>query len=395
MISSFKQYLVEEDREIFFTFGRMNPPTVGHGKLLDALSAKAGRSPYKAFLSQSQDAKKNPLPYNQKIKHTRKMFPKHARNVISNVKVKTAFDALVNLYDQGYKKITMVVGSDRVVEFETLINKYNGEKARHGFYNFERIRVLSAGARDPDAEGVEGMSASKQRDNASNNDFISFSQGLPKSLSNKDAKALFNDVRIGMGLKESHDFKNYIELEPVSDIREKFVAGELFEPGDKVVVKDSGKTGRIHRLGTNYVIVSLDEGRITRQWIEGIVKEDQRYKDQPEWGTPESTKKARSMTPGQQEGLKDTEDNPCWDNYKPVGTKKKNGKTVPNCVPEKLEKVLSRRKKKVSEQDSQVDRVKAKIDKEKKDDAIKHDRMIDRASIRQARTDARLSKPKL
>lgn len=395
MISSFKQYIVEEDREIFFTFGRMNPPTIGHGKLLDALNAKAGRNPYKVFLSQSQDAKKNPLTYDQKVKHVRKMFPKHGRNIISNRKVKTALDAAVNLYDQGYKKINMIVGSDRVAQFDALINQYNGVKSRHGFYNFERVRVLSAGTRDPDAEGVEGMSASKQRENAANNDFTSFAQGLPKSLSNKDAKKLFNDVRIGMGLKESNDFKNHVELEPVSDIREKFVAGELFEPGDKVIVKESGKTGRIYRLGTNYVIISLDEGRITRQWIDGVVAEDKWYKDTPEWGTPEATKKAKKMTPGEKkEGLKDPKDNPCWPGYKPVGTKKKNGKTVPNCVPEQLDKILSRRKKKMTEQD-QVDRAKAKIDKEKKADAIKHDRMMDRAKIRQARSDARLSKPKV
>jgi len=267
---SFKQYLVEEQREVFFTFGRMNPPTIGHGKLMSVLATKAGKNPYKVYISQSQDAKKNPLTYDQKIKHVRKMFPKHARNVISDKKLRNVFEVASALYDQGFNKVTMVVGADRITEFKTLLDKYNGVKGRHGFYNFEKINVVSAGDRDPDAEGVEGMSASKQRENAKNNDFTTFAQGVPNTMSNKDAKRLFNDVRAGMGLKEMTQFKNHIELEPVSDIREKFIEGELFNEGDNVVIKSSGKTGYIHRLGTNYVIIALDEGRISRQWIDDV-----------------------------------------------------------------------------------------------------------------------------
>jgi nicotinamide mononucleotide adenylyltransferase len=118
MISRFSQYLVEEEKVIYFTFGRMNPPTIGHGKLLDVLAAKAGRNPYKIFLSQSQDVKKNPLSYSDKIKSIRKMFPKHARNVMINKKVKTPFDALTALYDEGYRKVVMVADSDRIAEYD-------------------------------------------------------------------------------------------------------------------------------------------------------------------------------------------------------------------------------------------------------------------------------------
>ena len=178
MINTFSQYIVEEERVVYFTFGRMNPPTIGHGKLLDVLAKKAGRNPYKVYMSQSTDAKKNPLSYSDKIKHTRKMFPKHARSIMINKKVRTAIEALVSLYDDGFRKIVMVVGSDRVREFDILLNKYNGVKARHGFYNFKSIDVISAGARDPDAQGVEGMSASKQRSNATSNDFTAFAQAF-------------------------------------------------------------------------------------------------------------------------------------------------------------------------------------------------------------------------
>lgn len=338
--SSFKQYLVEEQRECFFTFGRMNPPTIGHGKLMNVLSTKAGRNPYKVYLSQSQDPKKNPLSYDQKIKHVRKMFPKHGRNVILNKKVKNVFDIAVSLHDQGFNRITMVVGADRIAEFETLLNKYNGTKARHGFYNFEKISIVSAGDRDPDAEGVEGMSASKQRANASANDFTTFSQGVPSNMNNRDAKKLFNDIRTGMGLKETTKFKNHIALEKVSEVREKYIEGDLFAEGDRVRNK-AGVSGTIHRLGTNYLLVALDEGRIARYWlddvelIEGTLTAEKDHPPAPEWGTPASTKKAKKMTPGE---VKEDE----------------------------------------------LVRAKAKIDREKEADKIKHDRILDRARMARA-----------
>lgn len=270
MIKNFSQYLVEEEREVYFTFGRMNPPTIGHGKVMDSLAMKSGKSDYKVFVSQSQDAKKNPLSYADKIKHTRKMFPKHARNIMVDKSVKTAINAMVVLYDQGYKTVTMVVGDDRITEFDVLLNKYNGTKARHGFYNFMSIKIVSAGKRDPDAVGVEGMSASKQRENASKNDFVSFSQGVPKSMTNPDTRKLYNDVRKGMGLKEANEFRNHLELETVSETREKFVQGELFEVGDIVVIKESEEVATISVLGANYVIVETSDGKKMRKWLESV-----------------------------------------------------------------------------------------------------------------------------
>ena len=270
MIKNFSQYLVEEEREVYFTFGRMNPPTIGHGKVMDSLAMKSGKSDYKVFVSQSQDAKKNPLSYADKIKHTRKMFPKHARNIMVDKSVKTAINAMVVLYDQGYKTVTMVVGDDRIREFDVLLNKYNGTKARHGFYNFMSIKIVSAGKRDPDAVGVEGMSASKQRENASKNDFVSFSQGVPKSMTNPDTRKLYNDVRKGMGLKEANEFRNHLELETVSETREKFVQGELFEVGDIVVIKESEEVATISVLGANYVIVETNDGKKMRKWLESV-----------------------------------------------------------------------------------------------------------------------------
>ena len=269
MIKNFSKYLVEEEREVYFTFGRMNPPTIGHGKVMDTLSKKSGKSDYKVFVSQSQNPKKDPLTYTQKIKHIRKMFPKHARNVMLDKKVKNVFDVAASLYDQGYRNVTMVVGEDRIREFDTLLNKYNGVKARHGFYNFKRINIVSAGARDPDAEGVEGMSASKQRANASANDFVTFSQGVPRTMSNKDARSLFNDVRRGMGLKEERSFKNHVELPVVSETREQYVQGSLYQVGDSVVIKETEELGTVSFLGSNYVIVECGDKKY-RKWLDAV-----------------------------------------------------------------------------------------------------------------------------
>ena len=373
MIKNFSQYLVEEEREVYFTFGRMNPPTVGHGKVMDTLAQKSGKADYKVFVSQTQDAKKNPLSYSDKIKHTRKMFPKHARNIMVDKSVKTAINAMVVLYDQGYKSVTMVVGDDRITEFEVLLKKYNGAKARHGFYNFKNIKVVSAGARDPDASGVEGMSASKQRENASKNDFVAFSQGVPKSMSNPDTRKLFNDVRAGMGLKEASEFRNHIELETVSETREKFVQGELFEIGDTVVIKESEEIATVSILGANYVIVETNEGKKIRKWLDAVEiveKQDPDIKDregtQParyHAGLKKSTKVKRDAhfkkhgkkddddssaykpAPGDAtaktkpskytKSFKDMYDEDCWDGYKQVGMKKgRKGNMVPNCVAE-------------------------------------------------------------
>jgi len=268
MIKDFKSYLTEEAKEVYFTFGRMNPPTIGHGKVLDTIAKKAKGADWKVYVSQSVGAK-DPLSYSDKVKHLRKMFPKYGRNIMVDKSVKNVFDISAKLYDQGYKNITMVVGEDRLREFDVLLNKYNGKKARHGFYNFESIKVVSAGARDPDAEGVEGMSASKQRANAKENDYQAFTQGVPKSMSDRDTRKLFNDVRKGLGLKEETSFKRHIELPKVSDIREQFVKGELFELGDTVVIKESEEVGIVSVLGSNYVIVECGDRKI-RKWLDAV-----------------------------------------------------------------------------------------------------------------------------
>tara|TARA_Y100001937_G_scaffold8560_1_gene10568 strand:- start:165 stop:932 length:768 start_codon:yes stop_codon:yes gene_type:complete len=203
------------------------------------------------------------------------MFPKHARQIMSDMKVKTVFDAATKLYNEGFKKISMVVGSDRINEFNLLLNKYNGKKGRHGFYNFENINVVSAGERDPDADGAKGMSASKMRQAVMEKDFTSFSQGLPRSVSNSEAKKLYNSVRSGMGLKEQKEFKNHVSLAKVSDRREEYVEGKILNAGDKVTIKENNKSGIVISRGSNYVIVE-SEGKQRRYWLDAVELSNQK-----------------------------------------------------------------------------------------------------------------------
>ena len=182
MISSFSQ-LLEQKGSVVFTFGRFNPPTTGHEKLIQKVAAVAGSNPFRIYPSQSQNQKKDPLPFALKVAYMRKMFPKYAKNIIADRNIKTALDIAVKLHNEGFKNLMMVVGSDRVREFSSLLKSYNGvEGKRHGFYDFDTIEVVSAGDRDPDAEGVSGMSASKMRNAASINDFESFQKGLPSGF---------------------------------------------------------------------------------------------------------------------------------------------------------------------------------------------------------------------
>ena len=279
MIKSFSDYLSEQKGEITFVFGRFNPPTTGHEKLFEKLKKVSGGS-YRIYASKSQDPKKNPLPFKVKIKFMRKMFPKHARNIMADADVRTVLDIAVKLYDQGFTKVQMVAGSDRVKEFNTLLNKYNGVKARHGFYNFEEgVKVISAGERDPDAEGVAGMSASKLRAFVAAGDLQGFADNSLE-IPGDGIQTLYYALRKGMGLKKESTRK-HIELQPVSEHREKFVEGSLFKAGDEVVLKENGSVGTIQRCGTNFLVVEFGDWK-KRVWLDQVelLEKEERKKKQ-------------------------------------------------------------------------------------------------------------------
>ena len=198
-MKTFNNFLTEATgKGAVFSFGRFNPPTTGHAKLVDKLKKESGGYTPLVFTSHSTDKKKNPLTHKDKIKYLRKFFGK----IIVDSQTRTVFEIATELHKQGYSKIKMIVGSDRIKEFNVLLNKYNGVKAKHGFYKFDDIQVISAGERDPDADDTSGMSASKLRDLAQEGDFNAFAKGVPSS-NNSDVKGLYTAVRRGMGIVES------------------------------------------------------------------------------------------------------------------------------------------------------------------------------------------------
>lgn len=188
-------------KAIVTTFGRMNPPTVGHQKLIDKVKtlAKSQNAKHDIRVSHSVDSKKNPLTSEQKLKHLGRMFPD--TNFSASSKEHPSFiHHLKELHSKGYTHVTMVAGSDRIPEYQRIIDKYNKPG---GEFNFKSIKLHSAGERDPDAEGVEGMSASKMRSHAQAGNYHSFKSGLPSHVSHEHATDLYNDVRKGMKIEES------------------------------------------------------------------------------------------------------------------------------------------------------------------------------------------------
>jgi len=253
-MKSFKQFNEEIVKPVVITFGRFNPPTVGHGKLFKKVASVAKGNDYRIHASQSNDPKKNPLKYNDKVKFLRKMFPEHGRSIILDTSIKNIFSAASKAYEDGYSKLIVVVGDDRVGEFKQTLVKYNGVKGRHGFYDFEYgIEIKSAGVRDPDSDdAVEAMSASKMRNAAADNDLKTFTLGMPKNF--RGTAELMNAVRKGMGLKESTNFRKHFELE-TNSIRERYISGEIFNVGDKVINKKDNQEYTITEKFTNHVSI--------------------------------------------------------------------------------------------------------------------------------------------
>ena len=262
----------EQAGSVVFTFGRFNPPTTGHEKLLNKVKMVAGSSRYVIYPSQSQNPKKDPLPFALKVAYMRKMFPKHAKNIMADKKIINVFDIAVKLYNEKYTDIGMVVGSDRVKEFRSLLDKYNGVTGKkHGYYKFRTISVISAGERDPDAEGVSGMSASKMRAAAYKGDLESFKLGVPKGF--KEVEKLYKDVRKYMGLREQRDMGLMTDYE---ELRDAYLTGKVWNIDD--LIEARGITGKIIRRGTNYIAFVDESNKVHKAWLHEIT-----INERPNW----------------------------------------------------------------------------------------------------------------
>ena len=329
-IDGFSKFLEAQQKTVVFSFGRLNPPTIGHQKLLQKIvqTAKKAGGQAKLFVSISQDAKKNPLIASKKITFIKKMFPKEARQI--EIKdVHTVLDVAVDSHGK-YDNLVMVVGSDRVNDFKSLLNKYNGVDSTHGFYKYKDIQIVSAGERDPDAEGATGMSASKMRAAAASGDYDSFALGLPDTY--KDGERLYKDIRLGMNIREQlKPFKPVAEMNSIEFIREQYFQNLIYNIGDWVKDIKTGVSGEVVKRGTNYITLVQEDFTLHKIWLENVESMEQQHKKLPEainflknrnlweklqretrkkdkeldarnketWGTKELTKKFKKITPGE------------------------------------------------------------------------------------------------
>ena len=291
-------------------FGRFNPPTSGHGKLLGAAKKAAAGGDLKIYPSRTQDPKKNPLDPDMKISYMKKLFPEYEEQIINDAEMRSIFDVLTTASEDGYGNVNIIVGSDRQSEFENLAQKYNGE-----LYNFDLIRVISAGVRDADAEGVTGMSASKLRKAVVDDDFAAFKKGSPKGIKDADTQALFNAVRQGMKIKAASKVKEEFatwRIAPRYDqqtLRENYVTKKVFRIGDIVENLNTGLIGKIIRRGTNYLICVTEQDNMFKSWIRDVMEAVRPASKTGIYGVPASQrgegtdalrKYAQSMVPGQE-----------------------------------------------------------------------------------------------
>jgi hypothetical protein len=298
----------EEGDTLTIVFGRFNPPTVGHERTFNTAKKVSVGGDLKIYPSRTQDPKKNPLDPDVKISYMRRMFPEFGENIINDPDMKTIFNVLVAAAEEGYSNVNIVCGADRQIEFENLSQKYNGQ-----LYNFENINVVSSGLRDADAEGVEGMSASKMRKAVMDNDFRTFRRGIPKTLDDGETQSLFDAVRQGMQIKKTKVKKenyNVWEIAPKHDmknLRENYIKGKVFNVGSKVQNLNTGLIGEVMRRGTNHLICVTEEGYMFKSWIKDLmeyteVKMDSPMRDKKHpntlVGTLGSFKNYSSLTPG-------------------------------------------------------------------------------------------------
>jgi len=256
----------DDEADMTVAFGRFNPPTTGHERLLNKVKQVAGRGNYEIYPSRSNDPAKNPLDPDTKIGYMQQMFPQHAKHIMNNPKTKTIFDALKGANERGAKSVNIVVGQDRQKEFENLANKYNNK-----LYKFDRIKVISAGDRDPDGEGISAMSASKLRKAAADDDYETFRTGMPKSLKDDAARKLYDSLRKGMNVKKQQN--EMWRIAPKFDwknLRENYMNGKVFRVGDIVENDNTGLIGEIIRTGANHIIAVTENNIMFKSWIKDI-----------------------------------------------------------------------------------------------------------------------------
>ena len=423
MKKTLKEFLAKGSKRpkaVAFAFGRMNPPTAGHEKLIQKVESIAKRIKGDAivYVSASQDKDKNPLDVRTKIKYLQPLYP-DVQFKPATGNTRTFMEVLKNDLNNKYSDVYMIGGSDRVSEFKKLITTYNGKD-----YDFDKTEVMSAGERDPDAQGTTGISGTKMRMFAVKGDYNNFRKGLPVKMKDADGKNLFKDLRTAMGIKSTYGFG--VQMKPVmsledfekQELRQEYMEENVFNIGDYVENMNDCTIGKIIKRGTNYLVYEMEDGGVKKAWLHECVAVDstqiemmestnvkkEKVKDvvlqknsdaldeddddfledikvstkdygrnqqdpdvkdvkgtQPKkyykgMSDAEKEKRAKHFAKDRGDSDKpapgdaDAKTTPskytkkykqmfgeaCWDGFKQVGMKMKNGKQVPNCVPEEM-----------------------------------------------------------
>jgi len=293
------------------TFGRFNPPHLGHLQLMDtaALSAEQEGSDYMIIPSRTQDSKKNPLDVDTKITIMRQMFPQHSERILNDPNTTTIFDVLKKAHNDGYSGVRFISGPNRVKEIEKLSNNYNGN-----LYQFDSIEVIPVGEKDPDSDKVEDFSASRMRLAAAENDFKTFRSGMPPEMRPKDVRAIFDTLRQTMGIQ--NEVLEVWKIAPKLDwknLRENYIQGKIYQDGQLVENLNTGLIGKIIRRGTNYLICVTEDNIMFKSWIKDVmevyqekqVDSKERLPGKPNTlvGTVGYLKYAAQQTPGSELGI--------------------------------------------------------------------------------------------
>lgn len=283
-------------------FGRFNPPHIGHQQLMDTAKAAADQEhgDYIIVPSRSNDPKKNPLDADTKVAFMRGMFQQHAGRIQNDANTRTIFDVLKKAHADGYENVRIVGGADRVGEFSKLANNYNGT-----LYQFNNVEVVSAGDRDPDAEGIEGLSASRLRLAAAENDYKTFKMAMPDNMTPREVKDLYNTLRMSMGINEEWGIWEMAPKFDQQTLRENYVSKSIFRIGEWVENMNTGLVGEIVRRGANHLICVTEDKIMFKSWIrdvnEAVVNGTEKGgvpPDQRLVGTDSYFKYVQSMVPG-------------------------------------------------------------------------------------------------
>jgi nicotinamide mononucleotide adenylyltransferase len=262
----------EKNKSITIVLGRFNPPTMGHKRVLDKAKQVASGGELRVYPSRQQNNTTDPLNPPQKIKYMRKMFPEFKKKIVNDRSLTTIFEVLKNIYEDGFTKVNIIVGADRVSEFERLANKHN--KKEDGIYQFEEIKVVSAGNRDPDStDDITNMSSAKLRKAAVADDFAEFQAGIPKTMPPKEVENLFHAVQ--RGLEGGGTVAEMWKIAPKLDyenLKEQYYQNNIFNIDDIVENLNTGLVGKITRRGPNYVICVTEDNMMFKSWIKDITE---------------------------------------------------------------------------------------------------------------------------